>query len=86
MTEYFKAPEKIQLSNKRDSQCIRCTLQNTGNQDAHRNSWVWSKNRGRSESYAKWNKATIQGTKSEGKKTGNQINGLEQKEEINIQP
>ena len=36
MTENFKAPEKIQLSNKRDSQCIRCTLQNTGNQYAHR--------------------------------------------------
>ena len=28
----------------------------------------------------------VQGTKSEGKETGNQINGLEQKEEINIQP
>ena len=28
----------------------------------------------------------IQGTNSEGKETGTQINGLEQKEEINIQP
>ena len=31
-------------------------------------------------------KKNIQGTKSEGKKTGIQINDLEHKEEINIQP
>ena len=31
-------------------------------------------------------KENIQGTKSEGKETGNQINDMEQKEEINIQP
>ena len=40
-------------------------------------------NRGRSEGYAKWNK-NIQGTNSEGKETGTQVNDLEQKEEINI--
>ena len=34
-------------------------------------------NRGKSEGYEKWNK---------GKEKGTQINGLEQKEEINIQP
>ena len=31
-------------------------------------------------------KENIQGTNSEGKETGTQINYLEQKEEINIQP
>ena len=31
-------------------------------------------------------KKNIQGTNNEGKETGSQINGLEQKEEINIQP
>ena len=31
-------------------------------------------------------KENVQGTNSEGKATGSQINGLEQKEEINIQP
>ena len=31
-------------------------------------------------------KETVQGTYSEGKDTGAQINNLEQKEEINIQP
>ena len=37
-------------------------------------------NRGTSEG------CTIQGTNSEGKETGTQINDLEQKEEINTQP
>ena len=31
-------------------------------------------------------KINVQGTNSKGKETGTQINGLEQKEEINIQP
>ena len=31
-------------------------------------------------------KENIQGTNSEGKETGTQINGVDQKEEINIQP
>ena len=31
-------------------------------------------------------KENVQGTNNEGKETGIQINGLEQKEEINIQP
>ena len=35
MKEQVKTPEKIQLSD-RDNQPIRCTVQNTGNQDAHR--------------------------------------------------
>ena len=40
-------------------------------------------NRGKNEGYEKLN---IQETNSEGKETRTQINGLEQKEEINIQP
>ena len=39
MEGQFKAPEKIQLSN-RDSQPIRCTVQNTGYQDAPGTHWV----------------------------------------------
>ena len=31
-------------------------------------------------------KENVQGANSEGKETGTQINGLDQKEEINIQP
>ena len=43
-------------------------------------------NNGRSDGYAKWNKENVKGTNSDGKGTGTQINDLEQKEEINIQP
>ena len=38
-----------------DRQPIICRVQNTGNQDAHRNDWVWLQNEGRSEGYTKWN-------------------------------
>ena len=36
MKEQIKAPEKNTTKRRRDSQHIRCTVQNTGNQDAHR--------------------------------------------------
>ena len=42
-------------------------------------------NEGRNEGYPSEIKQNIQGTNSEGKETGTQINDLEQKEEINIQ-
>ena len=40
----------------------------------------------KNECYAKWNKAKYAGTNSKGKETEIQINGLRQKEKINIQP
>ena len=38
MKEQIKAPEKIQLSNEEiaNQEIVRCTVQNTGNQEAHR--------------------------------------------------
>ena len=33
----IKAPEKIQQNDEEIANAIRCTVQNTGNQDAHRN-------------------------------------------------
>ena len=36
MKEQIKAPEKNTTKQRKDSQPIRCTVQNTGNQDAHR--------------------------------------------------
>ena len=44
-----------------DSQPIRCRVQNTGNQDAHRNGWVGFQNKGKYEGYAKWNKEKYTG-------------------------
>ena len=52
-------------------------------QDAHRSGWVWLKNRRKNEGYKKEH---VQGTESEGKETGTQINDLEQNKEINIRP
>ena len=49
--EQTKTPEKTKQLG--DSQPIRCKVQNTGDQDAHRKGLVWSQNRGRSEGYAK---------------------------------
>ena len=43
-------------------------------------------NGGKSEGYESEIKRNLQGTNSERKKTGTQINDLEQKEERNIQP
>ena len=48
-----------------------------GKQNAHRTDWPWSK---------KERKQNIQGTYSDRKETRTEINDLEQKEEINIQP
>ena len=41
--------------------------------------------RGRTEDYTKWNEENPQGTNSEGKEVGDQINNLEHKKEINSQ-
>ena len=71
---------------KRDSQPIRCRVQNTGNQDAHRNGWVWSQNEEEVKAMQSEIKENVQGTNSDRKETGTQINDLHQKEEINIQP
>ena len=40
MKEQFKAPEKKTTKQQRDSQPIRCTVQNTGYQDAPGTHWV----------------------------------------------
>ena len=54
-------------------------------QNAHRTDWAWLQNDGRIKATQSEIKQNKQGTNSEGKETGTQINDLEQKEEINIQ-
>ena len=39
MKEQIKAPETTTTKQQRDIQPIRCTVQNAGNQDAHRIGW-----------------------------------------------
>ena len=53
MKEEIKDPEKNITRQQRDSQPIRCTVQNTGNQDAHRIALIWSQVRGKNEGYEK---------------------------------
>ena len=90
MTEHFKAPEKIQLSDKEIA-----TLS-----DAHFKTLVirmltemveppveyGHKMEEKVKAMQSEIKKNRQGTNSEGKETGTQINDLDQKEEINIQP
>ena len=59
---------------------------NTGNQEAHRIGWIWPHITWKNEGYAKLNKGKCTGTNSDAKKTETQINGVDQKEERNIQP
>ena len=83
MKKQIKAPEKLQLSDKEIANQSDAEFKTL---DAQRNDWVWSQNRGKGEGYEKWNKGKCTGNQQEGKETGAQINNLEQKEEINIQP
>ena len=83
MKEQMEAPEKIQLSdvgiaNLSDAQfktLVILDLVEYGH-----------KLEGKIKAMQSEIKESVQGTNSDGKETGTQINGLEQKEEINIQP
>ena len=86
MTEHFKAPEKIQLSEEEIANLS----------DAHFKTLVIKTLTELVESVRKPDekmkpilretKENVQGTNSDAKETGTQINGVDQKEEINIQP
>ena len=54
-------PRKNTTNQWTDRKSIRCRVQNTGNQDAHRNGWAWLQNRVKSEGYEKWNKGKCTG-------------------------
>ena len=58
---------------RRDSQPIRCTVQNTGNQEAHRLGWIWSQIRWKNEGYAKRNKGKCQQNKKTTHRMGEHI-------------
>ena len=86
MTEHFKAPEKIQLS---DEEIANLS-------DAQFKALVINMLTDLVESIRKTDekmkpmlretKENVQGTNSDEKETGTQINGMDQKEETNIQP
>ena len=86
MKEQIKAPEKIQLSNEEIANLS----------DAQFKTLVIRKLTGLVEFGCKLDekmktmlretKESVQGTNNDGKETGTQINGVDQKEERNIQP
>ena len=89
MTEHFKAPEIIQLSSEQvanlsDEQfktlVIRMLQEFTGYFNSIK------KTRAAMKVALCEIKKYLQGTNSDGKETGTQINGVDQKEERNIQP
>ena len=86
MTEHFKAPEKIQLSdeeiaNLSDAQFKALVINMlTDLVESIRNTDEIMK------PMLRETKENVQGTNSEAKETGTQINGVDQKEERNIQP
>ena len=86
MTEHFKAPEKIQLSdeeiaNLSDAQFKALVI----NMLTELVESVWKVDEKMKPMQIE-TKENVQGTNSDGKETGTQINGVDQKEERNIQP
>ena len=86
MKEQIKAPEKIQLSNEKidnlsDAEIKTLVIRMLTDMVEYRHKIEEEVKAMKSEI-----KENVQGTNSDGKETRTQINGLEQKEEINIQP
>ena len=86
VTEHFKAPEKIQLSeeeiaNLSDAQFKTLVIRKLTELDE-----FGYKLDEKMKAMLGETKENVQGTNSDGKETGTQINGVDQKEERNIQP
>ena len=86
MTEHFKAPEKIQLSeeeiaNLLDAQFKTLVIKMLTELVES----VWKPDE-KMKPMLRETKENVQGTNSDGKETGTQINGVDQKEERDIQP
>ena len=86
MTEHFKAPEKIQLSEEEIANLSGAQFKTlviktlTELVEFHR------KLDEKMKPVLRETKENVQGTNSDAKETGTQINGVDQKEERNIQP
>ena len=86
MTEHFKAPEKIQLSdeeiaNLSDAQFKALVIKTL----TELVELVWKPDE-KMKPMLRETKENVQGTNSDAKETGTQINGVDQRKERNIQP
>ena len=86
MKEQIKAPEKVQLSNEGIANLSDAELKTLVIRMLTELVDYGHKIQERVKVMKSEIKENVQGTNSDGKETGTQINGLEQKEEINIQP
>ena len=86
MKEQIKAPEKIQLSNEEIANLSDAQFKTLVIRMLTELVEYGHKIEERVKALKSEIKEIAQGTNSDGKETGTQINGLDQKEEINIQP
>ena len=86
MKEQFKAPEKIQLSNEEIANLLHAEFKTLVIRMLTELVEYGHKIEEKVKAMKSELKENVQGTNSEGKETGTQINSSEQKEEINIQP
>ena len=86
MKEQIKAPEKIQLSNKEIANLSDAQLKTLVIKRLTELVESVRKPDEKMKAMPRETKENVQGTNSEVKETGTQINGVDQKEERNIQP
>ena len=86
MTEHFKAPEKIQLSEEEIANLLNAQFKTLIIKMLTELVESVRKPDEKMKPMLRKTKEIVQGTNSDAKETGTQINGLDQKEDINIQP
>ena len=86
MTEHFKAPEKIQLSSNHIANLSDAQLKTLVIKKPTKLVEFGQKLDEKMKAMLRETKENLQGTNSEVKETGTQINSMDQKEERNIQP
>ena len=86
MTEHFKGPEIIQLSNEQIANLSDAQFKTLEIKKLRELVEFGQKLDEKMKGMLRETKENVQGTNSEAKETGTQINGVDQKEERNIQP
>ena len=86
MTEHFKAPEKIQLSEEEIANLSDAQFKTLVIRKLKELVEFGRKLDEKMKPMLRETKENVQGTNSDAKETGTQINGVDQKEERNIQP
>ena len=86
MKEHIKAPEKIQLSNKKITNLSDAQFKTLVIRKLTELAEFGKKLHEKMKAMLRETKENVQGTNSDGKETGTQINSVDQKEERNIRP